>query len=454
MRTLKVVLAAVAVVALLAGVGVLLLSRYVQSAGFRRAVLAAAHDTLGADVTIGDLRVSLLRGATLERVTVLNPPGFAGDLLSTDALVMRYRLLPLLRRRLVMEQVSLERPVLRLARDDRGQWNYEKLGVRPGPPAARPSPRPPAPSEAPLVAGGGAIRDLVLSKLAVSGGEIVLLRQSSAVAARIQQLTLTTSVAWDGHTLSGAGGAGIGTLSLANAVFVRQLVTPLAFSGGEIRLAPLAGKLAGGDVSGTLALRLPAGSRYAARVQVRNADVAGLLQEAGATRRVLRGNLQAQLALEGTGGLSTIAGRGHVEITSGVLVDAPILTTLALLLNLPVLRDLAFEECRIEFALAENVLETPVIRLIARDLQLTGRGSVALSSLSFDHQLTLALGKAAFDRAPRALRATLTERADGLRAMDFRVWGPYDALRIDLGDRAVRGIAGELLGQGLRKLFR
>ena len=67
-------------------------------------------------------------GVTLEGIAVANPAPFRGDLLTADAFVLRYRLLPLLTGRVQVDRLALEKPVLALAMDAKGGFNYEKLG--------------------------------------------------------------------------------------------------------------------------------------------------------------------------------------------------------------------------------------------------------------------------------------------------------------------------------------
>lgn len=452
-RALKILSVVGLIAAGLAGLGLFLLDRYVQSEAFRALVRSAAHDALGSEVGIGDLRVSVLSGATLERVTVANPSGLPGNLLAADALVIRYRLLSLFRKRLEVTRVALDRPVLRLVRGEKGAWSYER-------PAARPLPAPtrggssPLADPAPSSRGAAPGLDVVIPEVTVSRGDIVVTGHGDRLLARAEGLDLTGAVSWVGGALGGSGTARIETLDIGDALFVRRLSAPVRFSAGEVRLAPLQATVADGEVRGDLTLRLAGGAHYAATLEVRDADVERLLREAGARRRLARGKLQVKGALEGSGGFATLAGTGHAEIRGGALLDMPILNLLGTLLRVPALRDLQFEECRVELTLADGVLRTPVIRVIARDVQITGRGAISLATATLDHDLTLALPKAVIDRAPNEVRAAFTERPDGWRAVDFRVWGPYDAPKTDLQDKVLRGVAEGLLGRGLRKLFK
>jgi hypothetical protein len=148
------------------------------------------------------------------------------------------------------------------------------------------------------------------------------------------------------------------------------------------------------------------------------------------------------------------SGEGHAEIRDGQLVDFPVLGSVAAALNLPLLRDLRFDEGAIDFTLTGDVLRTPVVRFIARDVKILGKGEVLLRSGTLAHELTLLVPPAVLRRAPREMRTAFTERPDGLMGVDFRVWGPYHSPRTDLQDRVLRGFAESILRKGLRQFLR
>ena len=453
MRLLRVAGALLAVVVLMVGAGILVLNRFLQSEAFKQAVIRSAHDLLGSDVQIGEIRISVLSGATLTGVTLANPPGFPGDLLRADSLVVRYRLWPLLRKRLEVQRVSLEGPLVWLARGEGGEWNYDRLGARPpgaggrgGARAGSAEPASPASAVAAL--------DVLLPELAVRRGTMVVTGERQRPLVRLDQLNLDTSVTWLSAALRGGGRASVATMSLADSLFVRETTARLAFTAGDLKLTSLAGGLAGGELTGDLDVLLARAPRYTANLQLRNVDVPTLLREARARRHFMSGRLQGRARLEGAGGLATLVGQGHVEIQGGQVVDVPILQTIALLLQVPSLINLKLDECSVDWTLAQEVLRTPTLRLLSRDVRITGAGAVSLASGTVEHELTLALPKPVVARAPRDVRRAFTEQPDGWMTLDFRVWGPYDAPRTDLSDRLFRTTAEGFLRKGLKQLFR
>jgi uncharacterized protein involved in outer membrane biogenesis len=456
MKALKVILLIVAVViaavVILAGAGLYFANRYVQSAAFKARVLATAHEELGSDVRIDDLRASLFSGAALQGVTIANPTNFPGNLVTANAFVLRYRLWPLLRRRVEIEQLSLDRPVIVLARNDRGQWNYEEFGAKRGEPKPAPAASEPATASAQATVEAAPF-DVVLSRLAITRGVVSLVDENNKPLLKLDGIDFSSSVRFADGQLTGLGRATLDDVAVAGSLFVRKLAAPVSAATNQITLAPLSGTIANGVVTGAATVALMPTLRYAVNLRVQDGDMAKLLAEAN-VRPVINGKLELTASLEGTGGLATVAGSGHAEIRGGQLMEIPALNLVASLLQIDALRDLKFSECRVEFLITNNVLQTPVIRLTAPDVQIVGNGSVSLDDYSLNHNLTISFARGTLDRVPKEVRNLFSSRPDGSLALDFRVWGPYSAPKTDLQERVVKGVAEQLIQKRLQKFLK
>lgn len=449
MRLIKVVVVAVACVAVLVGVGAAVLARYLASDAFRQAVLGAAQDALGAEVRVAEMRVSLLSGVTLRQVTIGNPPGMPGELLRAEALVVRPRLLPLIRRRLEIREMRLEAPSVYLVRGSQGEWNHQRLGPRP---AAAPAPGGQTPGSAarPADAIGESGLDVIVPRLVLSRGTLDVDGERGRPLVDLTGIELGTSLSRVGRSIAGEGELAIDRLRIADRVEARSIAGPLRFEGPDITLAPLRGEMFEGALAGEVAVHVGVATRYTASVEVRDGRAEALLGALGS--RTVGGRLNMRARLAGTGGEAT--GEGHAEIRDGQLRDVPVLGTLAMALDIPHLRDLRFEEGSIDFVLAGDVLRTPSVRFVSGDVRILGRGEIALRTGTLAHELTLLVPPGVVRRAPREMRQAFTERADGLMGVDFKLWGPYRAPRTDLQDRVLRGFAESFLRKGLRQLFR
>jgi len=103
-------------------------------------LLAGLGRGLGREIRAGGVGFSLRGGVgvALDHVAIADDPAFGSDapFLAADRLAMRLSILPLLWRRVVVEEVVVERPVVNLIRDRAGHLNVDSLGARDRNPAA------------------------------------------------------------------------------------------------------------------------------------------------------------------------------------------------------------------------------------------------------------------------------------------------------------------------------
>src|SRR5262245_18840958 len=105
----KIVLVVVVVLIVLFGIGVFALNSYVQSPQFKEYVLAKTQEQVAVPLQVESLKASLFSGFELRGLVVKNPQGSqTPDLLTSKALVFRYRLWPLLQKRVEIETVQVE----------------------------------------------------------------------------------------------------------------------------------------------------------------------------------------------------------------------------------------------------------------------------------------------------------------------------------------------------------
>jgi AsmA-like C-terminal region/AsmA family len=411
---------------------------------FKRQVLDQASAAVGTKVDVKTMDIDVLSGVTLQGVAVANPAPFAGSLATAEEVVLRYNLRSLLAGHLDMQRLSVRKPVLMLTMDPRGTFNYEKL--------AGPS------SKAGAAAGGGgggaasSMLRLVISRLAVEDGEMSMMDDRKASIMRVQDADLESAFTVSGGVAEGKGKAGLGTLALADMLFVRGVSSPLEMSKEKVRLAPIRGKLAGGDVTGDLKLDLQKAA-YAMSLDVKGAQVDTLLKESGSSR-ALTGSLQAKASFEGTGGLPTVKGRGSAFVSSCKLTKAPVMALLAAVLQLPELANPSFDECRMEFTIGGNRVQTPVLRLRGAAMQMTGSGTMSLATSALDYDMDLALSKALVDKiGVKEVRAAFKDRGDGFSTVQFKVTGTSDHPQTDLASRIGKAAATQVLKDQAGRLF-
>jgi hypothetical protein len=425
----------------LAGAGyVSFLARRLNTPAFQKSLLAQAKAAVGADVRVKKMEISLFSGMTLRGIAIENPAPFPGDLLTADAFVLRYRLLPLLAGRLEVERLGLQRPALALAMDARGVFNYEKLGR-----SSRPAPLPAASAVVPL--------HVVLKRLSVADASIVLTDETRSRLLAIEDADFRSTFEVGGGMARGSGQATVATANLAGLLFLRALRAPLEMSKETVRLAPVRGRLAGGEATGDVTVRLKDGFRYSANLEVKGAEVKTLLAEAKATAAV-SGRLRAKGTFEGRGGLATMKGRGGGTIEDCRVENARTLALLADVLKVPELANPDFAECRFEFVQTGSRLSTPVVSLQGQALQLAGRGVVNLETSGLDYDITLALAPRLLAKVTRPeLRAAFRERGDGFSTIDLRLYGTTLDPQTDLVARVGKAAAAAAVKEQIDRLL-
>jgi AsmA-like C-terminal region len=420
------------------------LVRSLETPEFKARVAEQASAVVGAKVQLESLDVSLLRGIRLGGIHILNPPGFTGDLLAAEGAKLSYDPWSLLRGRIQVDELSLRKPVITLASDARGAFNYEKLSG-PAPAAPKASPAATAP--------GSSLPRLVVSKLAVEGARFAVVDDKNVAAFRIEGASLDSALAMESGVLTGTGKATVDSVVLADAMFLKGVRAPLKLTKERLSLAPLEAHLGGGPVTGEIRVDFKPDLRYALQVTVNGASVATLLKEAGSPG-TLTGSLKANAKVEGTGGVLTVKGAGQAAVKDCRWPKAPLFGVLAGLLQIPELADPRFEDCRVEFTLGGGQVRTPIVSFKGPALELTGQGVTNLVTSVVDYDLTLALSPGLLAKLPGgATRGAFKPRPDGFGTIAFQVTGTTVAPKTDLASRFGKAVAVEAAKEGLGRLF-
>ncbi len=437
-RALLVVAALLAALVLLLLILAALALRRVDTPEFRKALLDRARVALGAEVRLKDMEVSVLSGIRLSGVEIANPAPFKGDLLTADEFVFRYRLAPLLLGRFDVNRLSLKAPVIGLAMDAQGGFNYERLaGRRNAGAASRPSALP---------------MRVSISRLAVEDGQVTLVDAARVRLLAIEGLDFESSLQFGPAGAAGNGETRIARLALATGVAATSLRAPLQIAGGVAKIAPFRADLAGGDVKGAIGIRL-ADARTAADLELSRVEVKRLAEEAK-TRSGIVGRLNASASVEGSGGVETLKGHGRASIDGCQVEQSKLFALMASALRLPELLNPDLSECRVEFTLGGGRVMTPVVRIKGPALQLDGSGALTLRSSALDYDMSLGLAATVLERIPaKELRAAFRDRGDGFGAIDFRVTGTTASPQTDLVPRLARAAAGEAAKSKVKKIL-
>ena len=144
------------IVLLLAGL-VILAKIMITPERVKKTVLPIAEKKLHRPVQLGDIQVSIFSGIVLKQLTILEKePG--ETFVKADQVRLRYQFWPLLSGRVVVDEVRLDRPIIRVVRMPDGSFNYSDIVAK------KEGPAEPKPEAGEL--------NLLISKVGLTNGTI------------------------------------------------------------------------------------------------------------------------------------------------------------------------------------------------------------------------------------------------------------------------------------------
>lgn len=191
MKWIRRLLVALLVLVAVLGATAVLLPRLVDSDTLRSMLIVAARSHTGRELTVeGDIRVAVLPrpAVVLPRLALADAEGFGPEpFASVDGARANLRLWPLLRGRLQVASVQIERPQLRLAVDAAGRRNWADLLPEPAAEA-----KPGSPASEPGIAASLAGR-VGIDRLQVRDGDLLWTDRRSGSWARVRGLSVTVA---------------------------------------------------------------------------------------------------------------------------------------------------------------------------------------------------------------------------------------------------------------------
>jgi uncharacterized protein involved in outer membrane biogenesis len=456
-------------------------------------LLAGLSRGLGRDVRARGFGFTLRGGVgvVLSGVEIADDPAFgdAEPFLRADGLDMRLRLLPLVRRRLVVERIDVDGPVVNLVRDRAGHLNVDSLG-------RREKPAEPGPSGAPH-----ARPAFQLGTLRLRHGTI---RYQERATGRVVELTDVAVDArqprWDAPIpvavrarlaagdlrLDGITSDGVVDLAAQRPAYHGSLVAgpgalgsiPVERLTAQVRAVPPAvdldaatAELLGGTVSGTAHVASEgADAGVTGRLEARDLDLSRLPAENGRPRPAGKLALRGTLVGPPPGGAAFRAGatgEGGFEVADGRIDGAgfgrPALEILQPFLKSGVadrLRtrypdlfatdDLRFTRLSGSGRLAGGRIRSSDLVLAATSWEARGEGSLGLDG-DVDASVRLvgspALTEDVLGQDPRA-RVALVD-SSGRLTVPLRVRGPVRRPRVTPDPAFAAEVARGVLGRGL-----
>ena len=88
-------------------------------------------ERLGREVTVKDIHFNLFKGLEVKKLAVKGRPGLASErFILCDNLILKYKFWPLLRGRIEIGSLVLERPFIEIVKDKKGNFNFADIAAR------------------------------------------------------------------------------------------------------------------------------------------------------------------------------------------------------------------------------------------------------------------------------------------------------------------------------------
>jgi AsmA protein len=106
-----------------------LIKLYITPERVKALVITTAETSLDRKVNIGEIKVSLFKGIGIKDFAIKEADE-TSDFISCEDFVLKYKLMPLLAKKVIIEELKMEAPLINVFRDAKGIYNFETIGAK------------------------------------------------------------------------------------------------------------------------------------------------------------------------------------------------------------------------------------------------------------------------------------------------------------------------------------
>lgn len=418
--------AATAVIALIG------INLYLQSEDVQQRIRVATEDAVGAPVTVRSTIYTPWSGLTLSGLTVPAWVQPAPNMFEAGRFSLRFELLPLLKRRFVVREVTLDKPIFALRQRDDGRWSTTPPtpsetspettgifvdGVIPYPPQTetikpaeiQPDTHPPAerPPAMPYI--------VELKKLHIRNGSVLLIDNRGRPAMVLRDIRVTTEM----HSMqAGSGEFSIATLEFGEAIKPRDLRGKFHFEGGNISVTDILCDWANGALRATLNLTgvNTSSPQLSLSAAVEDISIPRLLVDATGESVGASGTVDGMLKLEGNPtDAGSLQGHGSVELDSARMQPVDFIRQIGSMFRIDELQMLDLTEAGTEFSIAKKRVHIDRLLLRSDNLMISATGPV-----KFDGKMDLDARLLLNEKLQHQLRPVLSDNFTASEDADFK----------------------------------
>ncbi len=362
------------------------LNRWLKSPEFHAAFDQELSRAMRLPVKTGGIDFSAWRGLSVQSLTIAGAEGSAFEFSGISA---SHRLLPLLRGKLTLAEVRIEKPRLRLVQDDAGAWRLpgSKPPAKPAsaaapvaPPAApapaSPPPSAPAITQASPPAPAPARKrssPIIIERVVMTGGSVELIGKNQAPFATLTDINATLNDA-TGENLSGS--LAIRRVTLHGWFTLDNFTAVVGRDGRAVQLRQIAAASGSGTVTGDAAWT--EGAAATANLKLDNISVALTAQAAGAANPRIGGMLSGTAQFAGIGAdRNAMTGSGQLTLTGASTREIEMLRQIGEVLQIATIASFEISAVTANFRVEQSRVFLSPADVAARPVGLTLNGPVA-----------------------------------------------------------------------------
>lgn len=442
-RVSKAILICLAAVCLLGLLFVLALNLYVQSPGTQARIERELSQALKLPLVITN--TSLTPWSAL-RINGIAVPGEKGNFLEASSFSARYRLLPLLRKKLIIYDMRFENPRILWTQNEKGKWKLPKL------PKAPEETTDPELKKTKKEKSGKDDFQVVLNGFSIVDGMVDLLDKDGKRVAQFHNVDIEYKTISEERI---DGIARIGRINYADALFFENLQASFEYASGRFTLPTISGALAGGSVDGSFELAPEEKlSPFVAQLKLQGADVGRLSNEAGWASGRATGTLDGSMSMAGPSrDFEKVRGEGELQLKNGTLRQMELLQTLGEVLQFEELIQLRINSGHVKFQFADERIEIDRLVLESPDLKLSAVGNARFNKkLDLDARLSVD-ERTLKRRAPFVRQLFGSPDENGEHGIEFKVAGTIARPKTDLAEKLLGRTLGDQFENIVSRIF-
>jgi AsmA protein len=128
-KIISIIIVAAAIIALTL---IVFIKIYVTPERIKTFLLPYAEETLNRKISVGEIKINLLKGIDVKDF-VIKEADKQTDFVKCRDFILKFQVLPLLSKKVVIDEITIISPELKIARDYKGMFNFEDIGKKEAP---------------------------------------------------------------------------------------------------------------------------------------------------------------------------------------------------------------------------------------------------------------------------------------------------------------------------------